>query len=137
MAADDVARAVARVAMGSPVNGTVEVAGPEKFRLDELVRRELAALKDPREVITDPRARYVGIALTGSELIPGAEARLGKTRFEDWLQPRSPRRTDAEGWFSSRKKRMTSSKPMWALALRQPAPSRRRRLRSRRSCRKI
>ncbi len=90
MAADDVARAVARVAMGSPVNGTVEVAGPEKFRLDELVRRELAALKDPREVITDPRARYVGIALTGSELIPGAEARLGKTRFEDWLQRQIP-----------------------------------------------
>ncbi len=90
MAADDVAGAVARVAMGSPVNGTVEVGGPEKFRLDDLIRRDLAALKDPREVITDPGGRYVGIALSESSLIPGADARLGKTRFEDWLQRQVP-----------------------------------------------
>ncbi len=63
MAADDVASAVARVAMGSPVNGTVEVGGPEKFHLDELVRRGLAAHKDPREVAADPQARYYGVEL--------------------------------------------------------------------------
>jgi hypothetical protein len=76
--------------VGSPLNGTVEVGGPEKFRLDELVRRDMAALKDPREVITDPQARYYGIAVTESTLIPGAEARLGKTRFEDWLTQTQP-----------------------------------------------
>jgi len=58
MAADDVASAVARIAMGSPVNGTVEVGGPEKFRLDELIGRSLAARNDPREVVADPHARY-------------------------------------------------------------------------------
>src|SRR5713226_7492324 len=60
MAADDVASALARIATNSPVNGTVEIGGPEQFRLDELARRELAARQDPREVISDPHARYVG-----------------------------------------------------------------------------
>src|SRR5512146_758869 len=60
MAADDVASGVARVAVGPPVNGIVEIAGPERFRLDELVRRRLASLKDPRKVIADPSARYAG-----------------------------------------------------------------------------
>ena len=60
MAADDVASAVGRIAVGPPVNGTVEIGGPEQFRLDELVRRRLAALKDPREVIADPNALYSG-----------------------------------------------------------------------------
>jgi uncharacterized protein YbjT (DUF2867 family) len=77
MAADD--------AMGSPVNGTVEVGGPEKFRLDELVRRGLAARNDPREVVADPHARYYGVALSKRTLIPGHDARLGETRFETWL----------------------------------------------------
>lgn len=86
MAADDVATAIARIAVGSPVNGTVEVGGPEKFRLDELIRQGLAALKDPREVVTDPHARYYGIELSESALIPGDDARLGETRFEDWLR---------------------------------------------------
>jgi uncharacterized protein YbjT (DUF2867 family) len=87
MAADDVASAVSRVAVGSPVNGTVEVGGPEKFRLDEFVRRGLAARKDAREVVADPQARYYGIQVSESSLIPGADARLGETRFEDWLSP--------------------------------------------------
>ena len=60
MAADDVASAVAKIAVGTPVNGTVEIAGPEQFRLDELIRRDLAARNDPREVISDPHARYFG-----------------------------------------------------------------------------
>jgi uncharacterized protein YbjT (DUF2867 family) len=85
MAGDDVASALARIVMGTPVNGTVEVGGPEQFRLDELVRKGLSANKDPREVITDPRARYYGIEVGERTLLPGNEARLGETRFEGWL----------------------------------------------------
>jgi uncharacterized protein YbjT (DUF2867 family) len=85
MAADDVASAVGRIAVGSPVNGTVEIGGPEKFRLDELVRRGLAASNDPREIVADPHARYYGIELSESALVPGDDARLGETRFETWL----------------------------------------------------
>jgi uncharacterized protein YbjT (DUF2867 family) len=86
MAADDVASAVARIAMGSPVNGTIEVGGPEKFHLDELARQGLAAWKDPREVVADPHARYYGIQLTERMLVPGDGAQLGETRFADWLK---------------------------------------------------
>lgn len=85
MAADDVASEVGRIAMGSPVNGAVEIGGPEQFRLDELIRRDLAARKDPREVITDPHARYFGIQVSERALVPDNDARLGETRFEDWL----------------------------------------------------
>ena len=85
MAADDVASAVGRIAMGSPVNGAVEVGGPEKFRLDELVRRYLVACKDPREVVADPHARYYGIEISETTLLPGDDAQLGETRFETWL----------------------------------------------------
>ena len=85
MAADDVANAVGRVATGSPVKGTVEVGGPEKFGLDELVRQGLAAWKDPREVVADPHAGYYGVNLSESTLLPGDDARLGETRFEIWL----------------------------------------------------
>jgi uncharacterized protein YbjT (DUF2867 family) len=92
MAADDVASEVGRIAMGSPVNGTVEVGGPEKFGLDELVRRGLAAWNDPREVVADPHARYYGIEVSERTLLPGAEARLSETRFETWLaQPAAKR----------------------------------------------
>jgi len=86
MAADDVASAVARIAVGKPVNGTVEVAGPERFRLDELIRRGLRAGKDPREVVADPEARYFGAKLGELTLVPGDDARLGETRFDDWLR---------------------------------------------------
>jgi len=85
MAADDVAAALVRIATSSPVNGTVEIGGPEKFHLDELVRRDLAAFHDPREVISDPHARYYGIAVTERALVPDDGARLGEARFEDWL----------------------------------------------------
>lgn len=91
MAADDVAEAVARVALGAPVNGIVEVAGPEQFRVDELVKRRLAALKDSREVIADPNARYGGAKVTERTLVPGKDARLSKTRFETWLSQSAPR----------------------------------------------
>jgi uncharacterized protein YbjT (DUF2867 family) len=85
MAADDVASAVARIATGSPVNSTVEIGGPEKFRLDEIVRKSLAANKDPREVVTDPKARYYGIEVSEKTLVPDDGAWLGKIRFESWL----------------------------------------------------
>jgi uncharacterized protein YbjT (DUF2867 family) len=67
------------------VNGTVEIGGPEQFRLDELVRRTLAALQDPREVVSDPNGRYYGIQVSGRALVPDKDARLGEARFEDWL----------------------------------------------------
>jgi uncharacterized protein YbjT (DUF2867 family) len=85
MAADDVASAVGRVAAGSPLNGTVEVAGPEQFRLEEFIRRGLSAGNDPREVVADPHVRYFGAELSERTLVPGDNARLGETRFEDWL----------------------------------------------------
>jgi uncharacterized protein YbjT (DUF2867 family) len=84
MAADDVASALAKIATSSPVNGMVEIGGPEPFRLDELIRRDLAARKDPREVVSDPQARYFGIDVNERTLLPGDGARLGKTRFDDW-----------------------------------------------------
>ena len=85
MASDDVADAVARIAVGAPVNGIVEVAGPEQFRLDELIRQDLSARNDPRDVVADPQARYFGAMLSERTLVPGDDARLGETRFEDWL----------------------------------------------------
>ena len=85
MAAEDVASAVGRVSVGSPVNGIVEVAGPQRFRLDELIRLFLEERHDTREVITDPHARYFGIELEERALLPGEDARLAETRFEDWL----------------------------------------------------
>jgi uncharacterized protein YbjT (DUF2867 family) len=85
MAADDVAKAVSSVAEGAPLNGTVEVAGPEKFRFDELIRQGLRARNDPREVVVDPHARYFGAELAERSLIPEDDARLGEIRLQDWL----------------------------------------------------
>jgi len=90
MAADDVATAVGKIAVGPPVNGTVEISGPEKFRMDELVRRRLAQLGDPREVIADPNALYSGAKINDGTLVPGNNARLGETRFETWAANRVP-----------------------------------------------
>jgi uncharacterized protein YbjT (DUF2867 family) len=86
MAADDVASAVGRVAVGSPANAVVEVAGPEQFLLDELVRRYLRQGGDRRVVITDPNARYFGVALGPRTLLPGANARISPLRFDDWIR---------------------------------------------------
>jgi len=85
MAAADVASAVGRIAVGQPVNGIIEIGGPEQFRVDELVRRRLATLKDPREVIADSDARYSGAKLSEKTLLPGNDAPLGETHFETWL----------------------------------------------------
>jgi uncharacterized protein YbjT (DUF2867 family) len=87
MAAEDVAKAVGRVAAGSPVNGIVEVAGPEKFRMDELIRQALKARNDPRQVVTDPEALYFGAyEVDDSTLVPAEGALLGEIRFTDWLE---------------------------------------------------
>ncbi len=86
IAADDVAGHVAKIATGSPVNGTLEVGGPEQFHLDELVRQGLAASRDPRTVIADPGARYYRIQLSERSLVPEANAQLGRTRFDEWLR---------------------------------------------------
>ena len=86
MAAADVASALAEVAVGPPLNATLEIGGPQQFRLDELIRERLRAHDDPREVITDPQARYFGIAPRERTLLPGSDARLGSTRYDDWLR---------------------------------------------------
>jgi len=85
VAADDVAGVLGRTAVGAPLNGILEVAGPEQFRLDELIRINLAAGNDPREVITDMHATYFGAGLSERTLVPDDGAILGETRFEDWL----------------------------------------------------
>jgi len=90
MAADDVATGVATVALSAPVNGVIEIGGPEQFRIDELVRRRLASINDSREVVPDPNALYSGARINDQTLVPGKDARLGETRFETWLsQPAS------------------------------------------------
>ena len=85
MAADDVATAVAKIAVGAPLNGAVDVAGPQQFRFDELIRQGLGARNDPREVVPDPNARYLGAELGERSLIPAGDARLGEMRFQEWL----------------------------------------------------
>jgi uncharacterized protein YbjT (DUF2867 family) len=90
-AADDVAAALAVAAVGAPVNGTVELAGPERFRLDELTRRVLSANGDARRVIADGYARYFGAELNDGSLIPGEDARIAPTRFEHWLALSTPK----------------------------------------------
>ena len=85
VACDDVARILCNVSVGPPLNSTIEVAGPEQFRADELARRRLMARHDRREVISDPRARFFGAEVGERSLLPGADACLAETRFEDWL----------------------------------------------------
>ena len=85
MVSDDVAAAVADVALGEPMNAMVEVAGPDKIRQDELVRQFLTATGDPRNVVTDANAGYYGIKVNDQSLVPGDNPRLGTTRFEEWL----------------------------------------------------
>jgi uncharacterized protein YbjT (DUF2867 family) len=85
IAADDVASALCKVATSSPLNSKIEIAGPETFRFDELIRQRLSALNDSREVVADPQARYFGTELTERSIVPGETARLGEIRFADWL----------------------------------------------------
>jgi uncharacterized protein YbjT (DUF2867 family) len=85
MAADDVAAALAEVALATPVNGTVEIAGPDKIPLDEAARRLLRVSRDPRRVVADVRATYFGAVLDDTSLTPGDSPRLGSIRFDEWL----------------------------------------------------
>ena len=91
----DVASAVARVAVGSPLNGTIEIGGPEQFRFDDLIRKGLSARNDPRKVIADPHARYFGTELSERSLVPGDGAQLGGIRFADWLKSSASRPPNA------------------------------------------
>ncbi len=86
IAAEDVAAVVAKVAAGSPLNGGIEIGGPEKFRFDDFIRKVLSAHNDSRQVMADPHARYFGTELTERSLIPDDGAQLGQIRFADWLK---------------------------------------------------
>jgi uncharacterized protein YbjT (DUF2867 family) len=88
---DDVVSALAEVAAGSPVNGTTEVAGPERFHLDDLVRKALTATGDAREVITDTQARYFGALLGERTLTPESPALVGTTHFAEWASSSASR----------------------------------------------
>jgi uncharacterized protein YbjT (DUF2867 family) len=92
IASDDVAAAMADVTLGKPVNGTIEIAGPERVRLNELVGRYLKATNDPREVVTDVHARYFGAELNDQSLVPGDNPRIGAIRFEDWFSQSTGRK---------------------------------------------
>ena len=89
---DDVAAILTDVAVAEPSNGTIEIAGPEPIRMDELARRFLSATGDPRKVTTDVHALYYGTELNDQSLVPGDNARLGPTHFEDWLSRNAPQR---------------------------------------------
>lgn len=101
IASDDVVSALYEVTTSSPLNGAIEIAGPDVFRFDELIRQRLRALKDSREVVADPGARYFGTELSERSIVPGDNAQLGETRFADWLSdstsqvPPSPQRATA------------------------------------------
>jgi uncharacterized protein YbjT (DUF2867 family) len=82
---DDVVAALADVALGAPVNGIIDVAGPDRFRFDEIIREFLSATHDARQVVTDEHARYFGAQLDEHALVPRGASRIGATRFEDWL----------------------------------------------------
>jgi uncharacterized protein YbjT (DUF2867 family) len=85
MAADDVAGALGRIAAGPPENGIVEIAGPDQFRLDELIRDRLGTTGDRRQVLPDPHAVYFGITPGERTLLPGDDAHIARTRLEDWV----------------------------------------------------
>ncbi|MDX8454897.1 SDR family oxidoreductase [Mesorhizobium sp. VK9D] len=87
IASDDVADIMTDVALSAPINGTIEIAGPEPIRMSDLVARFLKATNDPRKVIGDPNARYFGTELDDTSLLPGDHPRIGAIRFEDWFAP--------------------------------------------------
>jgi uncharacterized protein YbjT (DUF2867 family) len=90
IAADDVAGALGGICLGPPLNGIGEIAGPDQFRLDELIRERLSATGDPRQVVTDPHAAYFGITPGERTLLPGDDVHIAHTRFEDWLNQPTP-----------------------------------------------
>jgi uncharacterized protein YbjT (DUF2867 family) len=86
VAADDVADALVDLALAPPLNGVVEIAGPQAIRLDRFAEEYLSAREDPREIVIDPQAAYFGVRLDDRSLTPGAHPRLGTTTLEDWLR---------------------------------------------------
>ena len=90
VAADDVAAGLARIAVGAPANDVIELAGPDRLRLDDLVRRVLRACGDGRTVVTDPGARYYGATLDDRSLVPRVDAWIGPTHLDDWLRSAFP-----------------------------------------------
>lgn len=82
---DDVADALVDITLGAPVNGIIDLAGPDRFRFDEIIRQFLSATQDTRQVVVDNHARYFGAALNDRSLVPEGNSRIGSTRFEDWL----------------------------------------------------
>ena len=95
IASDDVADVMAEVALAAPVNGTIEIGGPEKVRLTEIITRLFKATNDPRQVVADPHARYFGVELEDNSLVTGPNARLGRIRFDDWLSRQPPQKKTA------------------------------------------
>lgn len=91
MAADDVAAAVTAAALGEPANGTIEIAGPERMPMNELIAGYLTRIRDGRQVVSDPEARYFGVRLDDRSLVPGDDPRLGKIRLDDWLRQSAAR----------------------------------------------
>jgi uncharacterized protein YbjT (DUF2867 family) len=92
MAADEVAQGVGKASVGSPFNAIVEIAGPQRYRLDELVRGALGKKGDPREVVTDPQAPYFGVvAMAEDTLLPGGDAKITETRLEEWVARNAPK----------------------------------------------
>jgi len=89
IAAEDVAKTVGKVSVGAPLNGMIEVGGPQQFRLDEIIRRALTARSDPREVIADPKARYFGTILSERTLIPDEGARLGEVTLQMYVKQKA------------------------------------------------
>jgi uncharacterized protein YbjT (DUF2867 family) len=85
VAADDVVSALARAALGGPINGTIEVAVPQRFRLDEFARQILQAKRDRRKVVADTHKTYFGAEINDEALTAGNDSQIGSTRFEDWL----------------------------------------------------
>jgi len=116
IAADDVASLVASIAVGTPLQGTVEIAGPDKFHLDDLIRRELTARKDSREVVSDPHALYFGGELSERTLVPDANVRLGETRYKDWSNQPVPQHAKTTLQQAAGAGRGTASKTTLALA---------------------
>jgi uncharacterized protein YbjT (DUF2867 family)/quercetin dioxygenase-like cupin family protein len=102
IAAEDVATTLANVAVGEPLNGTVEIAGPELIRQDDLIRSYLNATVDSRKVVTDIHARYYGLEVNDQSLVPGENARLGSTRFAEWLSHNTPKENANEPQPSNR-----------------------------------
>ena len=117
MAADDVASLLAGIAVHTPLQGTVEIGGPDQFHLDDLIRRDLAARNDPRKVESNPHALYFGGELSEKTLVPADDAQLGETRFEDWIQAaRQIPSLHAAAGMGRREHLKTSLKPMLVLA---------------------